>query len=153
MHTEGPKAEARKTREVSPATPRRTWLTKRTGEREASGRELHREGRKLRLRTSVRSASELSLQHRTREELAGWLAGLQLLHRPRKRDTARPRGSANTGERESATRQRERERLISSLTGNKKEEENWERRRVRHEVVENPDLALQPRISSKFTFI
>lgn len=74
MHTEGPKAEARKTREVSPATPRRTWLTKRTGEREASGRELHREGRKLRLRTSVRSASELSLQHRTREELAGWLA-------------------------------------------------------------------------------
>lgn len=107
MHTEGPKAEARKTREVSPATPRRTWLTKRTGEREASGRELHREGRKLRLRTSVRSASELSLQHRTREELAGWLAGWQLLHRPRKRDTARPRGSANTGERESATRQRE----------------------------------------------
>lgn len=40
------------------------------GEREASGREARR---KLRLRTSVRSASELPAQHRTREELAGSL--------------------------------------------------------------------------------
>lgn len=153
MHTEGPKAEARKTREVSPATPRRTWLTKRTGEREASGRELHREGRKLRLRTSVRSASELSLQHRTREELAGWLAGW--LAAPSQAKEKR-HGKAERKRQHWRKRigyETERERLISSLTGNKKEEENWERRRVRHEVVENPDLALQPRISSKFTFI
>ena len=111
MHTEGPKAEARKTREVSPATPRRTWLTKRTGEREASGRELHREGRKLRLRTSVRSASELSLQHRTREELAGWLAGWLACSSftGQGKETRQGREEAPTLEKENRLRDRERE--------------------------------------------
>lgn len=81
--------------------------------------------------------------------LAGWLAAPSQAKEKRHGKAERKRQHW----RKRIGYETERERLISSLTGNKKEEENWKRRRVRHEVVENPDLALQPRISSKFTFI
>lgn len=73
------------------SNPRRMQPTKRqaawAGGREANGRELHREGRKLRLRTSVRSASELRATQDLREAASSFTG--------EGKETRRDGGSAN----------------------------------------------------------
>lgn len=86
-------------------------LTKRRGRKRAEGRRAG-QGRKLRLRTSVRSASELSAQHRR-----SWLAPSQGKETRRRGSKEETRKRARRGEERGGERDVRDERKKWEVTG------------------------------------